>query len=108
MDATIWLDLVLAVGACALILGFALYRIQTITWVKQHGMPVTAYVTRINPGKRRLANRISIITAKWMEPRTWRTYTFEGISTSRELREGALVTVRIDPHHPQHYMMEVQ
>lgn len=108
MDSTIWLDILLSAGAFALILGFMLHRIRTTMWVKQYGMPVTAYVTHINPGKRYLANKISIITAKWMEPRTWRLYTFEGISVNPGLREGALVTVRIDPHHPQHYMMDVQ
>ena len=108
MNATILLDTLLALGAVALILGYTLHRIQIITWVRQYGTPVTAYVTCVNWRRRSLANSFSIITAQWTEPRTRRIYTFDGISAGPGLREGSLVTVRIDPHHPQHYMMDVQ
>lgn len=108
MNATILLDILLALGAVALILGYTLHRIQITTWVRQYGTPVTAYIIHINRRRRSLASSFSIITAQWTEPRTRHTYTFDGISSGPGLREGSLVTVLIDPHHPQHYMMDVQ
>jgi hypothetical protein len=108
MNATILLDILLALGAAALILGFTLHKIQTIAWVRQYGTPVTAYVTRINRRRRSLVNSFSIVTAQWTEPRSRRTYTFDGISAGPGLHEGSLVTVLVDLHHPRHYVMDVQ
>lgn len=108
MNATILLDILLALGAVVLILCSIMYRIQTITWVRRYGTPVTAYVIRINRRRRSLANSFSIITAQWTEPRTRHTYTFDGISAGPGLHEGSLVTVLVDPCHPQHYVMDVQ
>lgn len=108
MNTTILLDTLLALGAIVIILCAMLHRIQTITRIRQYGTPVAAYVTHISRRKRSLANSFSIITAQWTEPRTRHTYTFDGISVGSGLREGSLVTVLVDPCHPQHYVMDVQ
>ena len=106
MDTILLLDTLLAAGTVMLVILWILYQRHTFSWVRQHGRPVTALVTQVASAKLRVPGRRAFITAKWTDPRTGRVYTFEGLSAAFSLKEGALVTVWIDPHHPQRYLMD--
>jgi len=106
MDTIMLLDTLLTAGTVMLVILWILYQRHTFTWVRQHGRPVTALVTCVTSAKLRVPGRRAFVTAQWTDPRTGRDYTFEGLSAAFSLREGALVTVWIDPQHPQHYLMD--
>ena len=107
MDPILLLDALLAACTVMLIVLWILYQCHTFTWLGQHGKPVTALVTQVGPAKLHVIGGHAFVTAKWTDPRTGRAYTFEGLSAALPLREGALVTVQIDPHHPQRYLREL-
>jgi len=102
MDPVLLIDALLAACTVMLIIVWILYQCYTFTWLRQHGRPVTALVTQAGSAK----GGHTFVTAKWTDPRSGRTYVFEGLSGHLPLREGAFVTVRIDPHHPQRYLRD--
>ena len=105
MDRTLLLDTLLAACTVMLIIVWILYQCYRFTWLRQHGRSVTAIVTQASSAKSHRIGGHTFDTAKWTDPQIGRAYTFEGLSTSLPLREGALVTVWVNPHHPQQYLM---
>ena len=102
MDPILLLDALLAACTVMLIVLWILYQCHTITWLEQHGEPVTALVTQVGSAK----GGHTFVTAKWTGPRKGRAYSFEDLNAPLPLEKGALVTMLIDPHHPQRYLRD--
>ena len=102
MDSILLIDILLAACTVMLNILWILYQCHTFTWLGQHGKSVTTLVTQVDSAK----SEHTFVTAKWTDPRTGRAYVFEGLNTASPLREGALVTVLIDPRHTQRYLRD--
>lgn len=103
-------DILLAAGTLVLIVSFITYQVRRIERLKQHGRRIIATITSIRheTGKSFGLTRDNYyVTAKWTNPRTGRSYTFWTwiINSCLSYRQGDLVPVLIDPHHPERYAM---
>jgi hypothetical protein len=112
MDTIELLDMMLVITTLALLIGFVLYQIHHIDWLKHHGRRIAALVTSIRheTGKTYagFSHENYYVTATWADPRTGKTYTFWTwfIDTCPVIGTGNLIPILINPRHPEQYVME--
>ena len=106
-------QILLAGGTIALILTFVAYQLYKIKRLRSHGWQIISVVTSIRHETGKAAWGASqdayYVTARWINPRSGRTYTFwTWVMNSRPAyKQGSLVPVLIDPDHPERYILDL-
>ena len=107
------LDILLAVGALALISAFVFYQVYQFSWLSSHGRQISAMVTSIRHETGKTAwgfsRDIYYLTTTWTNPRTGRTYTFWTwiMNSNPVYTKGSLVPVLIDPKNPKRFALNL-
>jgi len=113
MNSSVFVAMLLTVGTLGLFIAFAIYQINKIQWLKQHGKQIVAMITSIRHETGKTSAGFPrdnyYVTATWTNPRSGKTYTFWTWIMNRVpvYEKGSLVSVLIDPNNPARFAMDL-
>lgn len=104
MAPIIVLDVTLTGALLLLIVGYIGFHVSTHKWLKAYGTNISALITQVR--RDNIEHRSCQLTARWIDPRTGRSFTFTGYRLDLGYQPGQLVGIRLDPRHPSRYIMQ--
>src|SRR5574340_688674 len=111
MDRSIFVDLLVIAAFLGLFIAVISYMGWEFTRIHRCGRRIIATISDISYGPGNSESQFShdhpYVTAKWTDPNTGHKYTFSQMATENKpfYKIGNLVSILIDPKHPNFYEM---